>query len=101
MCMVQVREQLISDLQARIEEDFERWQTAVNTAVNNRKKDDERFQVRLPPSATSCGSCWSVLFLVWPDSVFFCPPGRRPFTRLASPLFSLIAVMLTCRGKWC
>jgi len=41
----QVREQLISDLQARIEEDFERWQTAVNTAVENRKSDDDRFQV--------------------------------------------------------
>jgi len=42
----QVREQLISDLQARIEEDFERWQTAVNTAVENRKSDDDRFQDR-------------------------------------------------------
>ena len=42
----QVREQLISDLQARIEEDFERWQGAVNTAVQNRKSDDERFLER-------------------------------------------------------
>lgn len=40
-----MREQLISDLQARIEEDFERWQTAVNTAVENRKRDGDRFQV--------------------------------------------------------
>ena len=67
MCMVQVREQLISDLQARIEEDFERWQTAVNTAVTNRKKDDERFQVCLPTKAPLRGSCWPVLLLLWQD----------------------------------
>ena len=43
-----MREQLISDLQARIEEDFERWQSAVNTAVQNRKRDDDRFTVSIP-----------------------------------------------------
>jgi predicted nucleic acid-binding Zn-ribbon protein len=42
----QVREQLIADLQARIEEDFERWQTAVNTAVQNRKRDGDLFNDR-------------------------------------------------------
>mmetsp|Transcript_8317 Transcript_8317/g.20234 ORF Transcript_8317/g.20234 Transcript_8317/m.20234 type:complete len:734 (+) Transcript_8317:231-2432(+) len=42
----QVREQLTVDLQARIEDDYERWQQAVNAAKENRKQDEERFHER-------------------------------------------------------
>lgn len=40
----QVREQLIVDLQSRIEEDYSRWDQAVKTAKDNRRQDEERFQ---------------------------------------------------------
>jgi tropomyosin-2 len=42
----QVRQQLTVDLQARIEDDYERWQQAVNAAKENRKQDEERFHER-------------------------------------------------------
>ena len=40
---IQVREQLILDLQGRIEDDYERWNAALTAAQGQRRQDQERY----------------------------------------------------------
>ena len=52
----QQREQLITDLQRRIEEDFARWQQSVNQAKDNRQDDENRC------AREACGSVGRIDF---------------------------------------